>query len=99
MTSDGQCPIIVHDQRRVLREARLARQACATYEPAQARGQQLVVETPAKVEHLGLFKTPEAAHLAWKARKLELALELKPKMDEIDLRIYPRIVEIINNAK
>ena len=52
-----------------------------------------------KVEHLGLFDTPEEAHLAWRARKLELALELKPKMDEIDIRIYPRVVEIINNAK
>ena len=54
---------------------------------------------PGKLEHLGLFKTPEEAHLAWLTRKLELALELKPKMDEIDPRIYPRVVEIINNAK
>jgi len=50
-------------------------------------------------DYLGLFNTPEEAHLAWRARKLELALELKPKMDEIDLRIYPRVIEIINNAK
>ena len=50
-------------------------------------------------EHLGYFDTPEEAHLAWRARKLELALELRPKMDEIDIRIYPRVVEIINNAK
>ena len=52
-----------------------------------------------KLDHLGYFKTPEAAHLAWRTRKLELALELKPNMDEIDLRIYPRVVEIINSAK
>lgn len=52
-----------------------------------------------KREHLGYFTTPEAAHLAWRARKLELALELKPKMDEIDLRIYPIVIEIINSAK
>ena len=52
-----------------------------------------------KQEFIGLFTTPEAAHLAWRARKMELALELKPKMDEIDQRIYPRVVEIINNAK
>ena len=52
-----------------------------------------------KREHLGLFGTPEEGHLAWRNRKLELALELKPKMDSIDLRIYPRIIEIINNAK
>jgi len=49
-----------------------------------------------KQEHLGYFGTPYEAHLAWRTRKLELALELKPKMDEIDGRIYPRIVEIIN---
>ena len=52
-----------------------------------------------KREHLGYFDTPEEAHLAWRTRKLELALELKPKMDEIDLRIYPRVIEIINNSK
>lgn len=52
-----------------------------------------------KRDHLGRFNSPEEAHLAWLTRKLELALELKPKMDEIDLRIYPRVIEIINNAK
>lgn len=52
-----------------------------------------------KNEHLGYFDTPEEAHLAWLARKLELALELKPRMDEIDQRIYPRAIEIINSAK
>lgn len=52
-----------------------------------------------KREHLGYFDTPEEAHMAWLNRKLELALELKPRMDSIDLRIYPRVIEIINNAK
>ena len=52
-----------------------------------------------KHESIGRFTTPEAAHLAWRTRKLELALELKPRMDSIDLRIYPRVIEIINNAK
>ena len=52
-----------------------------------------------KREHLGYFDTPEAAHLAWLNRKLEIALELKPKMDEIDQRIYKRVCEIISNAK
>ena len=52
-----------------------------------------------KVEYLGLFNTPGEAHLAWRTRKLEIAAELRPRMDEIDLRIYPRVVEIINNAK
>lgn len=49
--------------------------------------------------HIGLFDTPEAAHHAWLSRKLELAIELKPKMDEIDLRIYHRVVEIIMKAR
>ena len=52
-----------------------------------------------KQESLGYFCAPEEANLAWMARKLELALELKPSMDEIDLRIYPRVADIINNAK
>lgn len=52
-----------------------------------------------KRDSLGYFHTPEAAHAAWLNRKLELALELKPKMDEIDPRIYQRVCEIISNAK
>ena len=51
------------------------------------------------IEHLGCFKTPMEAHISWLNRKLEIALELKPRMDSIDPRIYPRVVEIINNAK
>ena len=57
------------------------------------------VKPNGRSQHLGYFDTPEAAHLAWRNRKLELALELKPKMDEIDTRIHPRVVEIIRNAK
>ena len=30
-------------------------------------------------------------------RKLEIASELKPEMDEIDVRIYPNIVNIVKN--
>lgn len=52
-----------------------------------------------KKETIGRFHTPEEAHLAWRTRKLELAIELKTEMDEIDQRIYPRAIEIINNAK
>ena len=52
-----------------------------------------------KVEYLGLFNTPGEAHLAWRTRKLEIAAELRPSMDAIDIRIYPRVVEIINNAR
>lgn len=52
-----------------------------------------------KNEHLGNFTSAEDAHAAWKSRKLEIAEELRPRMDEIDLRIYPRVVEIISRAK
>lgn len=52
-----------------------------------------------KKEVIGYFDNPIDAHQAWKARKLEIAFELKEKMDSIDLRIYPRVLEIINNAK
>ena len=48
---------------------------------------------------IGRFKTPEAANLAWRARKLEYAAQMKNDMDAIDERIYPRVVEIINRAK
>ena len=49
--------------------------------------------------HLGIFNSPHDAHEAWKSKKLEIAEELKPRMDEIDLRIYPRVIEIISRAK
>lgn len=52
-----------------------------------------------KAEHLGYFSSEEDAYEAWLKRKLELALELKPEMDEIDLRIYHNVVEIIKNMK
>ena len=39
------------------------------------------------------------AHQAWRNRKLKIAAELKSKMDDIDVRIYPRIIEIISNSK
>lgn len=55
-------------------------------------------ETGRKVR-IGRFKTPEAAHLAWRARKLEYAAQMKNEMDAIDARIYPRVVEIISRAK
>ena len=55
-------------------------------------------ETGRKVK-IGRFKNPEAAHLAWRSRKLEYAAQMKNEMDAIDDRIYPRVVEIINRAK
>lgn len=50
-------------------------------------------------EYLGLYESELEAHSVWRGRKLEIALELKPKMDAIDLRIYPNVVIISNNAK
>jgi len=52
-----------------------------------------------KYEYLGLFSTPEEANAEWKLRKLEISAELKWRMDEIDARIYRRVVEIIEKAK
>ena len=52
-----------------------------------------------KNQHIGLFDTTEEAHLAWRTRKLELALELKPKMDEIDVRIYCGVTKIIKSMR
>jgi len=52
-----------------------------------------------KDEVLGFFNSELEAHLAWRKRKLELALELKPKMNKIDLRIYPNVVTVITNAR
>ena len=52
-----------------------------------------------KREHLGYFSTPEEAHAAWLARKLEMAHELKNLMDDVDTRIFQRVIEIIIRAK
>ena len=52
-----------------------------------------------KREYLGYFSTPDEAHAAWLARKLEIANELKNLMDDIDTRIFQRIIEIIGRAK
>lgn len=50
-------------------------------------------------KYLGLFKTEIEAHQAWKKYKLELALKRKHEMDEIDIRIYPNVVKIIESAR
>ena len=51
------------------------------------------------LSHLGTFDTEHDAHLAWKNKKLEYALALKPKMDAIDSRIYNRVVQIIERMQ
>ncbi len=52
-----------------------------------------------KREHLGRYDTPEEAHAAWVKGKLGFASALKAKMDAIDDRIYPNIVEIITEGR
>lgn len=52
-----------------------------------------------KPEHLGLFTDPITAHNAWKKRKLELCMLMKDVADSFDARIYPRLVEIINQLQ
>ena len=51
------------------------------------------------IETIGYFSCPSEAHNAWRSRKIEIALELKPVMDKIDKRLYEGILRIINNAK
>lgn len=73
-----------------------------------ARGQYLIGVSYIKREkafqafcnnkYVGRFSSEEAAHQAWRRSKLESAKELRPKMDEIDSRIYPRVVEIIERS-
>ena len=49
--------------------------------------------------YVGVFDSEHDAHLAWKTKKLEYALALKPKMDAIDSRIYNRVVQIIERMQ
>ena len=46
-------------------------------------------------EYIGLFDTEEEAYAESMKRKLEITIELKPKMDEIDARIFQRVIELI----
>lgn len=50
-------------------------------------------------EYLGLYGSEDEAHETWLARKLEIAKSLRPEIDKIDERLYPRIVSIIKKAK
>lgn len=49
--------------------------------------------------YIGKFDTAEQAYHAWLCRKLEIAFELKPRMDAIDGRIYERVVELIGRIE
>jgi hypothetical protein len=50
-------------------------------------------------EHLGLFQCEKSAHKAWLERKIYHAKSMKSKMDEIDIRIFPKTIEMIKNTK
>ena len=52
-----------------------------------------------KQKNLGGFLTEQEAYACYLTRKLEIASELKPEMDKIDIRIYPNVVYIIKNHK
>lgn len=53
--------------------------------------------TNGKREHLGMFGTEEEAYNAWLNRKLAIAKSLKAEIDYIDIRLFKRIIFIINN--
>ena len=48
---------------------------------------------------LGSFNCKDDAYMAWLKCKLLIAGELRGKMDEIDERIYPRVIDMIMSAK
>lgn len=52
-----------------------------------------------KRRHIGYFSSIEEANMAYINHKIEVATSLKPDMDSIDSRIYPRVIEIINRMK
>lgn len=49
--------------------------------------------------YIGTYNTEEEAYQAWLSKKKEIAFILKRKMDEIDARIYPRVIQIIEELK
>jgi len=51
-----------------------------------------------KSESLGYFNSKDAARDAWALRKIELAKELKPKIDEIDIRIFNKLISTIKES-
>lgn len=50
-------------------------------------------------DNLGYFPDQNSAHAAWLRRKLDIALELKSLMDEIDVRIYGGVTKIIKSMR
>lgn len=51
-----------------------------------------------KQEHLGMFKSAECAHRAWRNRKIEMINIMKAETDRIDKRIHDGLLRIIKEA-
>jgi hypothetical protein len=49
-------------------------------------------------EFLGYFTSSDAASAAWLKRKLEIAEEIRPIIDEVDERLYANVIKIITTA-
>jgi hypothetical protein len=49
-----------------------------------------------KREYLGYFSSPDEAYKTWLARKVEIAVEIKPKIDAVDPRLHAGVLAIIN---
>lgn len=47
--------------------------------------------------YLGRFETESSAYNVWLNKKLEIALKYKDEMDEINIEVYPKVIEIIKN--
>ena len=48
---------------------------------------------------VGYFDSANEAHEAWVRKKISFAYELKSRIEDIDARIFPRVIEVISNAK
>lgn len=45
------------------------------------------------LKHLGYFTHELEAHLAWKSAKLQIVQGMKDKLDDIDTRVYPALIQ------
>lgn len=48
---------------------------------------------------IGYFDSASDAHEAWVMKKLSFAYELKDRIEDIDARIFQRVIEVIKDAK
>lgn len=62
------------------------------YQKSHMKFKAQICDGSGKRKYLGLFSTPEAAHLAWLKAKRQIVLELKPELDQIDSRLFDAIM-------